>query len=105
MNTITYEFEELQLVPNYECYVWGEADIVYEIEPADAYTGYRGGFSYAVVGITLYADKKDQPGLDLDANSELFTLVDAALHKDPHEMLIVNEIEKTQCEKEMGWKY
>ena len=91
---ITYEMDEFQIVPDHECYVWGEAEIIYETEPPDYDVGYRGGISYYVESILLYADTKGKPGLHVDPKSELFRMIEQTLMSPLHSFRIVEQIER-----------
>ena len=92
---IKWVFEELQIVPDHECLVWGEAEISYETEPADPDVGYRGGVNFSVDSIMLYADVNGKPGLELPHNHPLFSMIDAALHSPRYEYKIIEEIEES----------
>lgn len=92
---LTYDFEELQVVPDHDSCVWGEAEIAFETEPGDPDTGYRGGICYDVESIILHADEKGKAGLRLDNNSEIYRLIEKALHKDPHQYRIVDMVERS----------
>ena len=93
--SLTYVFDELQVVPDHECYVWGEAEITFETESADPDVGYRGGISYAVENIILYADEKGKAGLQIDVKSDIYKMINAALYKNPHQYRIVEMVEES----------
>lgn len=93
---MTYEFEELQIVPDHECYVFGEADISYDWEPDDMDTGYRGGFELTIESIRLYGTTKDDRMLELPHNHPLYIMIEEALRSDKYVHRIIGEIEESQ---------
>ena len=95
-NLITYEFEELQPFPGQAVYVTGSADISYEIEPDDAYTGYRGGPIYWISRISLASTQKGVGDLNLDTSHPLYELIENQLKGSEYESHIVTAIERNE---------
>ena len=89
MSHIVYEFEELEVLENIHLLAAGKAEISYEVEPGDAYSGYLGGISFSVESIELFSTTKDKPNLALTEGSFLFDEIETALRHSPHEYRIV----------------
>lgn len=89
-----YEMEEFQILPDHSVYVWGAAEIVYTTEPPDYEVGYRGGISYYVDNIVIYADKKGKTNLEPDPKSELYRMTEQALMSPLHSFRITEQIER-----------
>ena len=91
MQYYEFEFDELRVIPGADVFAYGKATIEYEIEPDDAYTGYRGGICWSVEGITLYG-----PGtlgdVVLAEDHPLYDLICKALRDNEHR--VAGEIEE-----------
>lgn len=97
-NAITYEFEELQPFPGHAVYINGSADIEYEEDPGDAYTGARGGYSYWVTRISINSDKKDLGDLNLDGANPLYSLIENQLTGINYSDHVLQKIEDNEEE-------
>lgn len=92
----TYEFDELQIIPDHACFVAGEAQVIYDWEPDDHDTGFKGGFEINIESIKLYGTTKNDPDLILPESHPLFVMIEKALRSDKHEHLIIDEIQNSQ---------
>lgn len=84
MGTYRYEFEELRVVPGVDVLAFGYADLEYEVEPSDAYTGYRGGVSFGVDSITLYGSSTKSGDFDVPKDHPLFDLICKAIQAEDY---------------------
>jgi len=97
MNRYLYTFDELTPYPEYDILVGGYAEINWEKYPAEPDVGImRGGISFDVEAIYIYANKKGQPAMSLSRDTELYTRIENELleaHDTAIEDAIVYSIE------------
>ena len=81
MQQYEYEFEELRIIPGVDVLAYGKATLEYEVEPDDAYTGYRGGICWDVIGITLYGSSTKSGDMVLPEDHPVYDLICKALRE------------------------
>ena len=91
MQYYEYEFEELRIIPGVDVLAFGKATIEYEVEPDDAYTGYRGGICWDVDSITLYGSSTKHGDMILAKDHPVYDLICKALREK--EYRLVEELE------------
>jgi len=92
---ITYTFEELRPYKDHMLFVEGEAEISWEVDDGDAYSGCPGGIIYSVNSIVIYNIKKGESPLNLDGSNPLYGLIEDAL-LNRYEDSILREIEDSR---------
>ena len=92
MSMITIIFEELRLIPGHALVAYGHSDIFWEYEPDDPSVGYRGGYSYTVEDIYIESDDPTAASKPICPTSELFKMIDEALHRSDWEDYIIDKI-------------
>lgn len=94
MQLITYEFDELEILPGFALFAHGWAEISYEIEPDDPDVGYRGGACFTVEEIFIAANEPDHADYKLDHDSFLYLEIEKILHSSKHDWRITEECEE-----------
>mgnify|MGYP006272106459 CR=1 FL=1 len=76
----TFEFSGMEILPGYDVYASGQADIAYRVHPPQPDVGYmRHNFSIEVLAITLDATPYAAPNLNLSQDHPLYDLIVVAL--------------------------
>jgi len=76
----TFEFTSMDILPGYDIYASGQADIAYRVHPPQPDVGYmRRHFSIEVLAIVLDATESPRPDLNLSQDHPLYKLIEAAL--------------------------
>jgi len=90
--SFTYEFEQLQPIPNYMVLVDGCADIEWKWHEGDAHTGYLGSYEWNVTAISINHEKEDG-GINLGGEyDQLYCWIERALIRD-HDFHIIESIQ------------
>ena len=86
MNTFTYSFDELELIPGYAVMAAGEADIEYRIAPAEPDVGIFDPWAtdIDITSIVIQNNKKDVLPLNLSQDHWLYKLIYDALINSDH---------------------
>jgi hypothetical protein len=81
MNTFTYYFDELPILPRYAVYAHGEADVSYKIRPAEPDVGIFEPYidDIDVTAIVIHSSEADGSNLNLDQAHWLYRRVEDAL--------------------------
>ena len=85
MNTFTYSFDELELIPGYAVMAAGEADIEYRIAPAEPDVGIFDPWAtdIDITSIVIQNNKKDVLPLNLSQDHWLYKhIYDALINSD-----------------------
>lgn len=77
--SITYEFEELQLIKNHAITASGEALIDYEWQQDDTDVGYRGGYGFSIEAIVIYSTTSSHGAVNLNNSDPLYKIIEKAL--------------------------
>ena len=91
MQQYEYEFEELRIIPGVDVLAFGKATLEYEVEPDDAYTGYRGGVAWSVESIILYGSSTKSGDFYVPKDHFLYETICQALRE--HEYRINEKLE------------
>jgi hypothetical protein len=85
MNTFTYSFDELELIPGYAVMAAGEADIEYRIAAAEPDVGIFDSWAtdIDITSISIHSNK-NSPSLNLSQDHWLYKLIYDALINSDH---------------------
>lgn len=76
----TFEFSGMEILPGYDVYASGQADIAYRVHPPQPDVGYmRHNFSIEVLAIVLDSSVIAAPNLNLSQDHPLYDLLVVAL--------------------------
>jgi len=94
---ITYEFEELRVIPDHEIYASGEALIDWEYDPDETDVGYLSGYAYTIEAIVVNYKNNERKGINLGGQYDpLYQWIEKALTRY-REDSILNQIHQDHC--------
>lgn len=92
MAHITYEFEELELIPGLDVWAFGYAEISGTAQGPEPDVGIMGGYYEWEVDAIYLCNRTEKGHTKLDPKHSIYELIETALHSDDYDQRISDQL-------------